>query len=108
MSIALSIQPKSKGPEAAQTVPVATMSAFDLYWAPAAAALELRWVPLFRTGVPVHSEDIVDIVQELTMLRQQMKASDPEVASLVLPRIERLISALNSAGGDPDVDIYIG
>lgn len=107
MAISLSIQRKGQ-PENAETVPVATLAVFDQYWAPAVRDLNLRWVPLFRTGIPVQPEDVDPIVGELKILRRSMAALPGQAPEIVLPRIDRLISELESTGSDPDIELYIG
>jgi hypothetical protein len=108
MAISLSIQPKGQPPETARTVPLATQSAFDQYWAPAADALALQWIPMFRTGLPLLQEDLDSVVGELKALEKRIQSLGGEAAESVLPRVGRILAELELVRGDDGVELYIG
>jgi len=82
------------------------MSVFDQYWMPVARTLALQWVPRFRTGTPLRQEDVTSVVQELSAIRKSVEVSAGEDRNVILPRLDRLVTELQSVGAG--VDLYIG
>jgi hypothetical protein len=108
MAIELHMRKSSDPPDAGRSVPVATASTFDVYWAPLANELGLHWVPLFRTGFPVSSADVPFVVDELLRLKDRVVSSGGVAAQTVLPRLEAVLTELASAAKTPDLELYIG
>jgi hypothetical protein len=108
MSISLLALQRGKPTESGRILPIASESVFDLYWAPAAEALSLEWIPLFRTGLPVQPEDVGDILDELRILRERIGSLGGDAAEVMLPRIDQLIAELRAIGADPNLELYIG
>lgn len=69
MSIELATRPRAAPLEATHVVPIATHEVFRRFWAPACEALQLRWVPMFATGIPLDRADVPDVIEELEALR---------------------------------------
>ncbi|MCI0419200.1 MAG: hypothetical protein L0312_08275, partial [Acidobacteria bacterium] len=69
-------------------VPIATEEAFHKYWQPACTALQLRWVPLFHTGLPLKQADISEVIEELGLLKQWLSCHrETDVPQAVVMRI---------------------
>lgn len=112
MSVSL-VMTKPGCADAARIVPVATEQAFAGDWLPACSALQLQWVPLFRTGLPIQPQEILPIVDELTQLRAFLttQGADETMAQRVAhqrARLDGLIDALVQARTDPTWELYIG
>ena len=90
-------------------VPITTEEAFQKYWQPGCAALHLRWVPLFHTGLPLQHEDISLVIEELERLKQWLSCRpESSVPQAVVMRIDQLLQALQNVLGDTQVAVYIG
>ena len=90
-------------------IPIATEDAFRKYWQPGCAALHLRWVPLFQTGLPLQQEDISSVIEELVLLKQWLSCRmKTDVPQAVVLRIDHLIQALHKVQGDTQVAVYVG
>jgi hypothetical protein len=90
-------------------VPIATEEAFQKYWQPGCAALHLRWVPLFHTGLPLQHEDISLVIEELERLKQWLSDhTETGVPQAVVRRIDQLLQALQNVRGNAQVAVYIG
>ena len=105
MSIEFSARRRSD-PERMYSVSVATHEVFRRYWLPVCAKLELFYVPLFETGLPVAGDDIRDLLNELGMIKSYI-ASAPKYG-VIRERVDQLSDALREAGRNGDFDIYIG
>jgi hypothetical protein len=95
-------------PDEQTLVPVAAESAFLEHWAPGAAALDLRWVPLFPAGLWILEEDLPEIVRELRNLRQWAENTAPATLSVIAPRIDVLIRELEQLKVRPALEVFIG
>ncbi|RKG75300.1 hypothetical protein D7V88_33705 [Corallococcus terminator] len=89
-------------------VPLATEEVFRRYWVPGCDALGLRWVPLFKTGIPVQKEDLGSVLGELRALRQWMSGLPDEGKAAVCSRLDAALLSLETAVTLPDTDIFIG
>ena len=90
-------------------VPIATEEVFQKYWQPGCAALHLRWVPLFHTGLPLQHEDISLVIEELERLKQWLSGHpESSVPQAVVMRIDQLLQALQNILEDAQVAVYIG
>ena len=90
-------------------IPIATEEAFQKYWQPGCAALHLRWIPLFPTGLPLQQEDIALVLEELECLKQWLSCHvEIGLPQAVVLRIDHLMQALHKAQGDAQVTVYIG
>lgn len=107
MSIALQIEaPKN---EAERYLPIAVESAFEQYWRPGCFALKLTWVPAFKTGLVLRTEDIPEILEELARLDLWMRNSfDPKTSEHLHERIEPLIRKLRELERRPGMKASIG
>jgi hypothetical protein len=73
---------------------------------PGCSALQLEWIPLFETGIPVDSSNVDHILTELDLLQHWMKERvDYEYE---VERISRLIEELQKAKTQPDLEIFVG
>lgn len=102
MSIALLITLKDD-PEPKRIVPVATEVVFDEMWRPGYSALDLQWIPLFKSGVSVSVSKLPAVVEELAALRDWMRAQPAyehqvERISLVIAEVSRVLDAV-----DPEI-----
>ena len=112
MSVALLITYQNPGKEN-RLVPIATERTFQEYWQPASAALGLQWVPLLQGGVPITTEDIPFLVDELGRLKNYVSSeSHPalpqDMANLILERVDTLLLELRHLQDDKDAEIFIG
>jgi hypothetical protein len=108
LSIALNTRPRTEPATATREVPIATHDVFRRHWAPACEALELRWVPLFETGLPLEREDIADVLAELEAIKRWSE-QHPETGAAIGERLDRLIAELRALQDSSDVhEIYIG
>jgi hypothetical protein len=90
-------------------VPIATEEAFRKYWQPGCAALHLRRVPLFQTGLPLQQEDSSSVIEELVLLKEWLSCRmKTDVPQAVVRRIDHLIQALHKVQGDTQVAVYVG
>src|SRR3954467_381461 len=108
MSVALIYRPRGALPEQAEMVPVATEEVFREHWLPGARALGLVWVPMFETGVKVSEGDLQAVLEELRALERWLIANTPESATLVQPRIARLVDVLEHLPPLQDGQAFIG
>jgi hypothetical protein len=108
VSISLLVKPAGKGLEGAVSVPLATEDVFKRYWSPVCAALGLKWVPLFQTGLPVGMDDIGEVLSELLEIRRWLDERPEQGASVIRPRLDAVITELERVASSPDVEIYIG
>lgn len=76
MSVAVVITYRDDEAAGPTYLPVATEQVFASHWLPAAAALGLSWVPLFRSGVPVAVEDLPAVRAEIEELRDRFAQAE--------------------------------
>ena len=105
MSVGLLIISKSN-PEQRDLIPIAPQKIFTSKWLPGCVALNLEWVPLFETGIPVDSSNVVPILRELDLLQQWM--SERVDYAYEVERISRLIRELEKTRTQDDLDIFVG
>ena len=114
MSISLSIS--YNDPErVSDLIPIATHDAFYSCWLPACSQLELKWIPLFRTGYPAINldlETLPEVIDELQCLMAYLAENEDQldsqcVAQLIIERIERLLLEMRSAINSWDDIEYI-
>jgi len=80
MSVSLLINQHNNTDET-RIVPIATESIFSEFWRPAASQLNLQFVPLFQSGLPINKEDLFIIIEELRKLKLyfiEQKRAKPE------------------------------
>ena len=111
MSVGLVIKCQD-GETEARLVPIATERIFEEYWQPMCSALGLRWVPLFQSGLPLKSDDIPDVLDELLQLKAFLSnkphPSIPEdMANHVVSRIKMLMRELQQIQEDPKAEGWI-
>ena len=110
MSVGLLVSPRGvEDPHGDFYIPVAAESTFRDYWIPGCEALQLQWVPLFQTGIPVRCEHIPAVIAELEQLRVWMtQHPDQEMAEHLLGRMDRLLAELQRLQHHPELDVFIG
>ncbi|MDP2316560.1 MAG: hypothetical protein Q8P41_26945 [Pseudomonadota bacterium] len=90
-------------------IPVATEAVFEELWVPACGTLGLRWVPCFQSGIPITSEDLPDVIDELDRLRCWVADhAEVDTRQWWLDRIDRLRSALHRVRDVAEPDVWIG
>ena len=82
MSIAVVITFRNEGAAGPSYLPVATENIFSSYWLPAAAQLNLVWMPLFQSGTAVAIEDFPEVRAEFEQMRDHF-ARAPEDAAMI-------------------------
>jgi hypothetical protein len=87
-------------------IPVATQGVYSTEWVPLAEKLGLRWLPLFRTGIPVDVEDLPAVLEEIRRLRTALEG-DPKKAWLQ-ERIDSILEALDEVDPGDIARIFIG
>jgi hypothetical protein len=107
MSVSLLMKTASNPDD--QYIPIATNDAFKEFWAPGCLALGLEWIPQFHSGLELRKEDIPQILEELSRLREWMRTrfTTPRVEFLD-GRIERLSQKLREFAADPEASGSIG
>jgi hypothetical protein len=109
MSVALYLKKADDGED--RVVPISTERVFEDYWQPAAQKLGLKWVPLFQTGLPIESEDIPPVLDELGQLKAEFDRTRPgsaDVSDYVRERLDRLIAELSELANNGRSEVYIG
>ncbi|MFB2769544.1 hypothetical protein ACE1AT_09670 [Pelatocladus sp. BLCC-F211] len=103
-------------------IPVSTEEIFREYWQPASSKLNLQWVPLFQTGIPLEKDDVPYVIEELEKLKQfflEMSQADTlkdesderewsEVREYITLRIQNLITELYKLEQEAFVEMYVG
>jgi len=108
LSISLTTRPRTPSFRATHEVPIATHEVFRRFWAPACEALQLRWVPMFATGIPLDQADVVDVLSELEALRAWTEQHS-EARDTIGQRLDGLISELRALeGASDDLELYVG
>ena len=89
MSVQLTITWSSSEFEA---LPIATQRVFAKHWLPGAYELDLKWVPLFESGIPLAMDDLPAVMTELQALGiwTEQHVDHREI----LPRIKALLDKL--------------
>jgi hypothetical protein len=70
MSVSLYIE-KINGEEKNEYLPVSGQKFFEENWMPLCELLNLKWIPLFKTGFTFNEDDLPDILEELNLLKRQ-------------------------------------
>ena len=108
MSIALNTRLRTAPEDATREIPIATHDGFRRYWTPACEALDLRWVPIFTSGISLEREDIPSVLDELEALKRWSE-QHPETGEMIGERLDRLITELRAlANVADDYEIYVG
>lgn len=90
-------------------VPVASERFFINVWMPAAHALQLKYVPLFQTGLDLEKADLESVLIELHKLGEWVALNNSsEVSASVHERIDLLIEALQRTFRSHGAKIFIG
>ncbi len=105
MSVSLLVTSKTD-PAQRTLVPVAAQAIFKSRWLPGCEALNLAWVPLFETGIPVDASNTESVRQELARLRQWM--TEQADYQYEVERISRLIQELESVKAREDLEVFVG
>ncbi len=84
--------------------PVATQSTFAEFWLPVTKMHELKWVPLFETGVPIELDDLSEVLIELNKMRETPNLDD----NFPVDGLNLLIDELNLVRMESSVKIFIG
>lgn len=101
MSVALLIE---HGVNENEYLPIAGQRLFEDVWLPKCDALNLTWVPLFKTGVSCTQEELPFILDELTLLKDHFSKSDENgVYQRLIVLIEKLESLLGK-----EISFFIG
>ncbi|RKH02103.1 hypothetical protein [Corallococcus carmarthensis] len=108
MSICILMKQRPESATSEELIPLASEEVFRRYWVPGCVALGLRWVPLFRTGVPLQKEDLGPVLTELRALRQWMEEQPDEGTVAVRSRLDEALMILERAAALPETDIFIG
>ena len=88
-------------------VPVATERVFTEFWQPLCLKLSLQWVPNFQSGINIDSQDITNVIEELSILKTYTLNEDWDKRTLPLERIENLIEVLEELMKRGE-SVYIG
>ena|ERR1019366_1309824 len=108
MSVSLSVKRRGQSADTALLIPLASHETFRRHWLPASRKLNLIWIPMFETGIPLQPGDVPDIVEELQTLKDWSELNSPEVADVISDSIERALAELRAPRTENEVDIYIG
>src|SRR4051794_22943503 len=103
MSVSLLI--KDTKDKERRTVPVATQAIFKSKWIPGAQELHLEWVELMETGFDLTSENLVDVLDELSRLREWMERRG---AAYELERLDRLIAEVGAIRFEAGATAFVG
>jgi len=71
MSISLTIE-KVEGKILNQNIPISGQQFFEENWLPACEQLQLKWLPLFKTGIPIDEQDLPFVFNELQSLKEHI------------------------------------
>ena len=89
-----------------RSVPVATESVFQNSWLPVCKSLNLSWVQLFQSGLPLMKDDLPLVLTELVRFETWVRSntSDTELADRALS----LSKALSDVDFSTVTSVYIG
>jgi hypothetical protein len=110
MSIGIIVDTPKDDEEKLFFIPVATEKIFEKYWMPAAQEMNLKWIPIFETGIVIEKEDLPSIIKELKQVEEWVlnNVKDSETSKALLDRITYIINALPNAFDKNDIKLYIG
>lgn len=111
MSVSLLVQ-RRNGASVSSLTPISTEEFFAQHWQPLISLLNLRWMALFQSGLPMTYEDISPILDELFTFRRYLSAlqaseSDPAIQHMTT-RSDMLITELQAMKDDLTAEAYIG
>jgi hypothetical protein len=113
MSISLLIELKESSRKEARLVPIATEQIFSIYWQPACDILDLKWITLFQSGLPIDNEEERRmIVSELSQLKlhfvKDEQVLDRSAIDHIISRIDDLTREIMSISDLDLYELYIG
>lgn len=93
-----------------RSVPVASEQVFSHYWMPLSAGIGCLWIPLFRSGFPIGSEDLSDVALELQHFidEAQRRLAEDAAWGGVATRALGLLESLQAVRFDDGESAYIG
>lgn len=90
-------------------IPVASEAFFEECWIPAITELNLKWVNVFSVGLDMEKEDLPNVMNELSQIKEWSKAnlsSDQQIK--MIERIELLEAELPNAFRREGAVVFIG
>lgn len=110
MSIAIMIDKPKNETEKSFYIPVATEKTFQTYWMKASEDLNLKWVPIFKTGIFIESEDKQVVSKEILLVKEWVikNVSDLDKKMSLEERIDYILDSLSKIFEDKSIKLYIG
>src|SRR5689334_9964424 len=96
MSVAVMVLDEG-GPGQHRLVPLATQRLFVEQWLPLCSRLNLRFVPLFESGINLERGDLPVVRSELELLQQHVERHGTPATTWMLERIQVALQVLKEA-----------